>query len=67
MINQAQCPKCSQRVLHLRVESAIATVGGESKGRVLTFSCIHCNTVVGAQMDHRAKPRPKRTQAPAAE
>ena len=67
MINQAQCPNCSHRVLHVRIENAVATVDGETKGRVLTFSCIHCNTVLGVQMDQRAKPRPKRTQAPAAE
>jgi hypothetical protein len=26
----------------------------------MTFSCIHCNTVLGLQMDERTKPRPKR-------
>jgi hypothetical protein len=67
MLNQGQCPKCNHRVLHVRVESAIATFDGDNRGRVLTFSCIHCNTVIGAQMDHRAKPRPKRAQTPAAE
>ena len=61
MANQAQCPKCDKRVLHVNVESAVASVDGESQQRrVMTFSCIHCNTVLGVQMDPRAKPRPKR-------
>ena len=67
MINQGQCPKCNHRVLHVRVESAVATVDGETKGRVMTFSCIHCSTVLGVQMDQRSKPRPKRREAPAEE
>ena len=66
MINQGQCPKCGQRVLHVRIESAVATVDEMAKGRVMTFSCIHCHSVLGVQMDPRAKPRPKR-QAPAEE
>ena len=60
MINHGECPKCGKRVLHVRVESAVATVEDESKGRCLTFSCIHCNAVLGVQMDPRAKPRPRR-------
>jgi hypothetical protein len=69
MINQGECPKCSHRVLHLRVESAIAQLDGEpSQRRVMTFSCIHCNTVLGVELDQRAKPRPKsrKTKATAA-
>ncbi len=61
MMNQAKCPKCDMRVLHVNVEQAVATVDGASKQRrVMTFSCIHCNTVLGMQMDERTKPRPKR-------
>ena len=67
MINQGQCPKCSQRVLHVRVESAVATVDESAKGRVMTFSCIHCHAVLGVQMDPRGKPRPKRSAEPDAE
>jgi uncharacterized protein with PIN domain len=62
MINLAECPKCAKRVLHVRIESAVATVDEESKGRCLTFSCIHCNTLLGVQMDQRSKPR--RREAP---
>lgn len=57
MINHGECPKCGKRVLHLRVETALTTVDEEVKGRCLTFSCIHCNAVIGVQLDQRAKPR----------
>ena len=67
MINQAECPKCSKRVLHVRIETAVATVEEQSKGRCLTFSCIHCNAVLGVQMDPRARPRRKSGEAPRAE
>jgi hypothetical protein len=67
MINHGECPKCGKRVLHVRIESAVATVEEETKGRCLTFSCIHCNAVIGVQMDPRAKRRPRRPEAPAAE
>jgi hypothetical protein len=46
----------------VRIEQAIATVDEETKGRVLTFSCIHCNVVLGVQLDPRGKPRPKHRQ-----
>jgi hypothetical protein len=64
MINHGECPKCGKRVLHVRVESAVATVEEASKGRCLTFSCIHCNVVLGVQIDPRAKPRPRRGTTP---
>ena len=64
MINHGECPKCGKRVLHVRVESAVATIENESKGRCLTFSCIHCNVVLGVQIDHRAKPRSRNLKAP---
>lgn len=60
MVNQGECPKCGKRVLHVRIDTAVGTVDGETKGRVLTFSCIHCHVVLGVQMDARAKPRPRR-------
>jgi hypothetical protein len=65
MIHQGECPKCGKRVLHVRIETAVATIEEESKGRVLTFSCIHCNAVLGAQMDARAKPRRRNAPPPA--
>jgi hypothetical protein len=64
MINHGECPKCGKRVLHVRIESAVATVEEETKGRCLTFSCIHCNAVLGVQMDPRAKRRPRNHAAP---
>jgi hypothetical protein len=67
MINQGECPKCGKRVLHVRVESAVATVDNASKGRCLTFSCIHCNVVLGVQIDQRAKPRSRNLRATSAE
>ena len=50
MINQGECPKCGKRVLHVRIDNAVGTVDGETKGRVLTFSCIHCHVVLGVQL-----------------
>lgn len=54
------CPKCGQRVLHVDVESVVGLVGGESKARCLSYSCIHCHAVLGVEIDPRAKPRPRR-------
>ena len=62
MINHGECPKCGKRVLHVRIESAVTTVDDQVKGRCLTFSCIHCNVVLGVQLDQRAKPRPRRRE-----
>jgi len=59
VINHGECPRCGKRVLHVRIESAVATVDEQSKGRCLTFSCIHCNVVLGVQLDPRERPRPK--------
>lgn len=55
-----QCPKCGHRVLHVNVEQIVGVVEGDSKARVLSYSCIHCNAVLGAQIDPRAKSRPRR-------
>lgn len=55
-----QCPKCGHRVLHVNVEQIVGVVEGDSKARVLSYSCIHCNAVIGVQIDPRAKSRPKR-------
>lgn len=59
MANQGECPKCGKRVLHVNVETVIGMVDTESKGRCMSYSCIHCNTVLGVQIDHRGKPRPR--------
>jgi DNA-directed RNA polymerase subunit RPC12/RpoP len=63
MANQGECPKCGKRVLHVRIENVVGTVGDESSGRCLSYSCIHCNAVLGVQVDPRAKARPKRKPA----
>lgn len=60
MTNQGECPKCGKRVLHVRIENVVGTVGDESIGRCLSYSCIHCNAVLGVQIDPRAKARPRR-------
>ena len=60
-----QCPKCGNRVLHVNVESVVGLVEGQSKARCLSYSCIHCNVVLGVQIDPRAKSRPKRKPATA--
>ena len=63
MANQGECPKCGKRVLHVRIENVIGTIGDESSGRCIAYSCIHCNAVLGVQIDPRAKPRPRRNPA----
>ena len=63
MANQGECPKCGKRVLHVNVETVIGMVDAESKGRCMSYSCIHCNTVLGVQIDHRGKPRPRHRPA----
>jgi hypothetical protein len=65
MANQGECPKCGKRVLHVRIENVVGTIGDESNGRCITYSCIHCNAVLGVQIDPRAKPRPRRKPATA--
>ncbi len=63
MANQGECPKCGNRVLHVRIENVVGTIGEESSGRCLSYSCIHCNAVLAVQIDHRAKSRPRRKPA----
>jgi hypothetical protein len=65
MANQGECPKCGKRVLHVRIENVVGTIGDESSGRCIAYSCIHCNAVLGVQIDPRAKPRPRRKPAAA--
>lgn len=60
MGKQGDCPKCGKRVLHVNIEKVIGMIDNESKARCLSFSCMHCNTVLGVQIDSRSKPRPKR-------
>lgn len=57
MANQDKCPKCGKRVLHVNVETMIGMLDTESKGRCMSYSCNHCNAVLGLQIDHRTKPR----------
>lgn len=64
MTIQGICPKCGKRVLHVNVETVVGMVDGVSKSRCISHSCIHCHVVLGVQIDHRAKPRPKSKPAP---
>ena len=57
MAIQGECPKCGKRVLHVKIDNVVGMVDGNSSARCLSYSCIHCNTVLGVQVDHRAKPR----------
>ncbi len=59
MINQGKCPHCKKTMLHARVEKVAGMIQDDSKARCLSFSCIHCNAVLGVQLDARAKRRPK--------
>lgn len=60
MINLGECPKCAKRVLHVNIDQVLGRIDGESKMQCLSFSCIHCNTVLGVQLDQRAKSRTRR-------
>ena len=62
---QGICPKCGKRVLHVNVETVVGMVDGVGKSRCISHSCIHCNVVLGVQIDHRAKPRSKSKPAAA--
>jgi hypothetical protein len=59
MIHQGKCPKCGNTVLHVHVESVNGMVANESKAKCLSYSCIHCFTVLGVQIDPRGRRRPK--------
>ncbi len=56
MSNLSECPKCGKRVLHVNVDKIVGLVDGESKAHGVSYSCIHCNAVLGVQMDALAKP-----------
>ncbi len=58
-MNLGNCPKCGKRMLHARIESIVGIVENESKARCLSFCCIHCNAVLGVQLDPRGKRRTK--------
>ena len=63
MTNQGECPKCGKRVLHVNIENIVGMIGGEANGRCLSYSCIHCNVVLGVQVDPRSKQRARRKPA----
>ena len=65
MINQGKCPHCKKTMLHARVEKVGGIIEDDSKARCLSFSCIHCNAVLGVQLDSRAKRRPKSNESKA--
>lgn len=53
MINQGECPKCGKRLLHVRVENVVGQNNGNGHIRCLSLSCIHCNLVLGVQLEPR--------------
>lgn len=59
MVNHGVCPKCGKPTLHVNVNDVMGVLDGESKARCLSYSCIHCNVVLGVQIDPRATRRPK--------
>lgn len=63
MINQGECPKCGNRLLHVRIESVIGQNNGNDDIRCLSYSCIHCSMVLNVQLDPRSKPRRKSASA----
>ena len=63
MINQGECPKCGKRLLHVRIESIVGQNNGSSDVRCLSYSCIHCNLVLGVGLDPRSKPRARKKVA----
>ena len=66
MTNHGECPKCGKRALHVNINDVVGLVGGESKARCLSYSCIHCNAVLGVQIDPRSKARSRRNPKPTA-
>ena len=64
MSNHGDCPKCGKRVLHVNIETVMGMIAGESKARCLSYSCIHCKTVLGVHLDSRSKPRSKAARVP---
>lgn len=66
MANQGECPKCGKRVLHVHIEKVVGMVEETTKGRCISYSCIHCNAVLGVQIDPRAKRRSRAQPAPKA-
>jgi len=64
MANHGDCPKCGKRVLHVNVELVMGLIDGESKARCLSYSCIHCKTVLSVHLDSRSKPRSRQAKRP---
>ena len=62
MINQGECPKCGKRLLHVRIESILGQNNGSGEVRCMSYSCIHCNVVLGVQLDPRSKGRVRRAE-----
>ena len=61
MANLGECPKCGKRVLHARIENILGNVGEDDSVRCLSYACIHCNAVLGIQLDPRVRRRPRKT------
>ncbi|MCI4566403.1 hypothetical protein [Lysobacter sp. CFH 32150] len=44
----------------MNIENIVGMIGGEANGRCLSYCCIHCNAVLGVQVDPRSKRRTRR-------
>jgi len=62
MINLGECPKCAKRLLHVNIDNVVGLIDGESEAQCLSYSCIHCNAVLGVQIDPRVEPKTRRKQ-----
>lgn len=62
-MNLSECPRCGKRLFHVRIENVLGQNNGSDDVRCLSYSCIHCNAVLGVQLDPRAKPRRKTASA----
>ncbi|HZP66568.1 MAG TPA: hypothetical protein VFB32_09665 [Rudaea sp.] len=64
MANHGVCPKCGNRLLHVNIEMVMGMIDGDTKARCLSYSCIHCHTVLGVHLDSRSKARSKSARPP---
>lgn len=65
MPNLGECPKCAKRVLHVNVDKIVGLIDGESKTHGVSYSCIHCNAVLGVQLDTAGKAEERHPMADA--
>ena len=51
MLHEGTCPKCSESVTHIKMETLPLHEGSRVRGQGVVFLCAHCNTVLGAGHD----------------